>query len=336
MGRLLDRAALNARPVCPVLDSVFRHMFRNLQTLLFAAALLLGAGTACAIEGDQPGIFAFGGIGFAGATSPGELKFAEIMTSDDPEAGFRQWFEGGGNVGKAYAMVACYYLDPDRYERMKERFAEEHLQVPALSGCILYNINHEQLTENIEDGQYDAVVKPLLPEDARAKHFPEESVYVFAFCGVGIGGTEPPGLRRFNQMMASPDPITFFENWYATGTPAERAYALVAIYNLDPDRYLELKATMQSHAEDLFPYQAGCIGSAMTYGQLFEQIDDGLYDRKLQNPPTDNAPSSNGDKVDLFIEPPAPDDPFAPLSGTPPPPLPDATTPPAPDPSSPQ
>jgi hypothetical protein len=277
-------------------------MFRRLQTLLFAAALVLGAGTACAIEGDQPGIFAFGGIGFAGATSPGELKFTAIMTSDDPEAGFRQWFQEGGNVGKAYAMVACYYLDATRYEWMKERFAEAHLQVPTMRGCILYNINHEQLTENIEGGQYDAVVKPLLPEDARARHFPDpwESAFVLS-----PAGTSPSAAseQAFRDLLASNTPMDALQAWAKDGSPVERAYALSAYYYLSNYAYRKLKQELASDTTTFMVYR-GDAGQAVNAGDFIALLEAGEFEQEitplLWNRPPAVSAEATADAVTFF------------------------------------
>ncbi|MDP0497107.1 MAG: hypothetical protein Q7Q73_12965 [Verrucomicrobiota bacterium JB024] len=277
-------------------------MLRRLQTLLFAAALVLGAGTACAIEGDQPGIFAFGGIGFAGATSPGEIKFTEIMTSDDPEAGFRQWFQEGGNVGKAYAMVACYYLDSYRYEWMKERFAEEHLQVPAMSGCLMYNINHEQLTENIEGGQYDAVVKPLLPEDARAEHFPDPQEGAFVL-SPAEASTTSTSEQAFRDLLASDTPMDALRTWAKEGSPVERAYALSAFYYLNNHAYQSLKKELEGDTTTFMVYEGG-QGRSVNAEDFIALLEAGTFEQEItpllwNRPPAVSAEATD-DAVTFF------------------------------------
>ena len=277
-------------------------MLRRLQLFLFAAALVLGTGTACAIEGDQPGIFAFGGIGFAGATSPGEIKFTEIITSDDPEAGFRQWFDEGGNVGKAYAMVACYYLDPIRYEWMKQRFAEKHLQVPAMSGCLLYNINHEQLTENIEDGQYDAVVKPLLPEAARAQHFPDPQAGAFVL-SPAEESTRSSSEQAFRDLLASDTPKDALQAWAKDGSPVERAYALSAYYYLNDYAYQRLKKELIADTTTFMVY-LGDEGQPVNAGDFIALLEAGTFAQEitplLWNRPPAVSAEATADAVTFF------------------------------------
>ncbi len=275
--------------------------------LLSFCLLLTAAGTAVGIEGGQPGMFAFGGVGFAGATSPGELKFREIFATDDPADGFAEWAEKGGSVGKAYAMVAFYYLDADRYAAMKKDFAAGHLQVPTMSGCLVGSMNHEQLFESIEDGKYDSVVKPLLPEAARAKHFPEDIIDVFAFGGIGIGGQTSNGELQFREIYTSDAPLAGFDRWAANGTPAQRAYALVGFYTLDPVRYQMLKDSVQN-TTDTFATMRGCIVMPLTYAALISQIEKGRYDSYVQSPLSasrapqvhSSATAAQGDRESLF------------------------------------
>ncbi|QYY34781.1 hypothetical protein [Ruficoccus sp. ZRK36] len=274
---------------------------RHLIHRLLLTALLAGTALVHAAGTDQPGFFAFGGIGFAGSTSPGEIKFRQIFLSDDPEAGFRQWFDKGGGVGKAYAMVACYYLDHDRYDGMKERFRELHLQVPTMTGCIVGSINYEQLTESIEDGRYDEVVKPLLKQ---TKDAPTPSTEATFALGSNERGAPLAGEIAFRQILTTPDPVAGLEEWANYGTYAQRAYAQLGLYYLDQERYQAYREALLATDIKFFA-QADGLQGFVGYPELIELIEAGHFDatmRPLLNSP-EAAPTSSGDKEALYPAP---------------------------------
>ncbi|MBC2593643.1 hypothetical protein H5P28_05145 [Ruficoccus amylovorans] len=280
-------------------------MRARLQPLLLTLLLLAtAAAPARAISGNQPGVFAFGGIGFSGATSPGELKFREIMTSDDPEAGFRAWFRDGGNVGKAYALVALYYLDPERYEMSKARFADQHLQVPTMEGCSVSTLNYEQLTENIEAGRYDSTLKRFLPEHVREEHFPAPAEGAFALHPANTSAAQielSTDETAFRQILASDDPIDGLSIWATGGSPVQRAYGLLGLYYLAPELYQPLKTRYADDTTTFIVFTDG-ESAPLNTGDFIALIETDRYQQDLATLlRPQHAPQ--GDKATLFATP---------------------------------
>ena len=69
--------------------------------------------------------FAFGGIGYAGKTSEGELLFREIYAKADAKSACGKLLKTGNIQAQCYALVALRKLDPDTYNMEKVNYSKE-------------------------------------------------------------------------------------------------------------------------------------------------------------------------------------------------------------------
>jgi len=83
-------------------------------------------------------------------------------------------------------------------------------------------------------------------------------VHMYAFGGVGFAGTISQGEKDYRAILARPTALADFERLFAAGTPEAKAYALVGIHALDPDKFEELSRTVRDSDPDLQTAQ-GCI-----------------------------------------------------------------------------
>lgn len=118
--------------------------------IVFCVAVTAVAGDAERIE-----FFAFGGVGFAGTTSQGELKYRKLMKSSDPLAAFSDWYESATPAGKAYCLVAFHELDLEKYDKEKTAILKKnHQPVSTMSGCMVMEQEWKAIFEKIESGAY--------------------------------------------------------------------------------------------------------------------------------------------------------------------------------------
>jgi hypothetical protein len=63
-------------------------------------------------------IFAFGGVGYAGMTSKGEIDFKLVLSQPQPVAlaGFKTLYATGNPQGKSYALSGIKKLNPNRFK----------------------------------------------------------------------------------------------------------------------------------------------------------------------------------------------------------------------------
>lgn len=89
--------------------------------------------------------FAFGGVGYAGVISKGEIDFKFIL-SQQPQialAAFEKLFATGNPQAKAYALVGVKKLDLKRFKELLTTSAVTD-EVEVMRGCI---VSHESLKE---------------------------------------------------------------------------------------------------------------------------------------------------------------------------------------------
>jgi hypothetical protein len=87
-------------------------------------------------------VFAFGGVGFAGVISQGEVDFKTVLSqsSSDALAAFETLYATGNPQAKAYALSGIKKLNPARLKVLLASSAKDEVKV--MRGCI---VSHESL-----------------------------------------------------------------------------------------------------------------------------------------------------------------------------------------------
>jgi hypothetical protein len=132
---------------------------------LLAVSLILGSGGQYARELPPLAaerlttieLFAFGGIGFAGKTSEGEMPFRVVMEKPHGEAlrSMEEIFANGSAAAKSYALVGVRKLAPERFEALYQSIAHSQEKVHTMSGCIGSTRTLKELANEIRSGAYD-------------------------------------------------------------------------------------------------------------------------------------------------------------------------------------
>jgi hypothetical protein len=138
---------------------------------LFLIVLLGGGGSqyvhaqpgAAAETLTGAGLFAFGGIGFAGATSDGEKAFRAVMTLPHDAAleTMESVFAKGGPVAKSYALAGIHVLAPKRFDELYRTLEHSQEKVQRMEGCIGFTETMQEVARKIRSGAYDGDVKPV-------------------------------------------------------------------------------------------------------------------------------------------------------------------------------
>lgn len=99
--------------------------------------------------------FAFGGIGAAGTTSPGEALYRTVLDSSDALAQFRGILASGTSEAKLYALCGIHSLDPASFESAAAPLKKSNPTVETIGGCIIMKQPAAGVIMNIAKGQYD-------------------------------------------------------------------------------------------------------------------------------------------------------------------------------------
>ena len=96
-------------------------------------------------------IYAFGGVGYAGRTSQGELDYRAIM-AERPERAlklFETVFAEGNGQAKSYALRAIHKLDPAKFKALSDSIRTSEDNVMTMHGCLVGTTNLEDVTREI-------------------------------------------------------------------------------------------------------------------------------------------------------------------------------------------
>lgn len=102
-------------------------------------------------------VFAFGGIGFAGATSQEELAFESILDlpSDTAKPRLEKLYSSGNPQAMSYALAGMRKIDRKRYAEMIFSARRSDATVHTMTGCIMSNERFLQIAEELDAGRYD-------------------------------------------------------------------------------------------------------------------------------------------------------------------------------------
>jgi hypothetical protein len=100
--------------------------------------------------------FAFGGVGYAGVTSKGEIDFKMILSQPQATAlsAFEELYATGNPQGKSYALSGMKKLNPQRFKELLAALGTSTDEVEVMRGCI---VSHEPLLDiakQIERGKF--------------------------------------------------------------------------------------------------------------------------------------------------------------------------------------
>ena len=126
-------------------------------------AILCGTGVAqtplaAAVQSiSKTGIFAFGGVGFAGKTSQGEIDF-RIIESQPPTVAleeFEKVYATGDAAAKSYALVGIRQLDRERFSELLHSLQGSQQNVLIMQGCIIQKQKLADIVRTIDAGRFD-------------------------------------------------------------------------------------------------------------------------------------------------------------------------------------
>jgi glycosyltransferase A (GT-A) superfamily protein (DUF2064 family) len=134
---------------------------RWISLWLFVACLSI-AGTARAAEkadsvADRLAkveVFAFGGVGFAGVISPGEMDYRLLLSQPSAEAHFERLFAVGNPQAKGYALVGLRHLNSERFKALAASLRSSKIAVSTMHGCLMRHETMAAILADIQAGNY--------------------------------------------------------------------------------------------------------------------------------------------------------------------------------------
>ena len=130
--------------------------------VMLAPALWAADPVAAATKAlSSAGVFAFGGVGYAGQTSLGEIAFKAILAEPPQEAlaAFEKVFASGDATARSYALVGIRKLDRNRYKELLRTVEASHDTVLTEHGCIVSRETLGAVAGEIDAGHFDVWVK---------------------------------------------------------------------------------------------------------------------------------------------------------------------------------
>jgi hypothetical protein len=100
--------------------------------------------------------FAFGGVGYAGVTSKGEIDFKLILSQPQTTAlsAFEELYATGNPQGKSYALSGMKKLNPHRFNELLAALGTSTDEVEVMRGCILSHEPLRDVAKQIERGKF--------------------------------------------------------------------------------------------------------------------------------------------------------------------------------------
>jgi hypothetical protein len=110
----------------------------------------------------KTGVFAFGGVGFIGKISQGEIDFRVIQSQPAAVAlaSFETVYSTGDSAAQIYALAGIRHLDKARFKELYRTLARSDDKVFVAEGCILEWRRKGELAKAIDAGSDDSFLKP--------------------------------------------------------------------------------------------------------------------------------------------------------------------------------
>lgn len=107
--------------------------------------------------------FAFGGVGFAGTTSKGEIAFRKVMGDRAAREELLKTLEKGSAAAQCYALAGLHAVDRASFDEKVKRFEKDSREVTTIGGCIIGKEPMSSVVANISRGQFDGAVRNPAP-----------------------------------------------------------------------------------------------------------------------------------------------------------------------------
>jgi len=100
--------------------------------------------------------FAFGGVGFAGVTSKGEIDFKLVLAQPRLTAlnAFEKLYTIGNPQGKSYALAGLKKLVPQRFTELAKASEKSPDVVEVMRGCIVSHEPLHDVAKQIAQGKF--------------------------------------------------------------------------------------------------------------------------------------------------------------------------------------
>ncbi len=102
----------------------------------------------------KTGVFAFGPVGFAGITSPGEKDYRTVFNRTSALADFEKLNSDGNAQAKCYALAGIHRLNPTRFKELVQPLRNSKETVTTMSGCIMSRAALGDIIKQIESGRF--------------------------------------------------------------------------------------------------------------------------------------------------------------------------------------
>jgi len=103
--------------------------------------------------------FAFGGVGYAGATSKGEIAFHAVLASTNALELFNSVLSRGTDEAKLYALCGIRSLQRESFDSAAKPLLAADPRVNTMSGCLLAEEKASAVIRRIAEGAYDSYGK---------------------------------------------------------------------------------------------------------------------------------------------------------------------------------
>ena len=127
--------------------------------LLCAFAVLAEDPHAAAIGRlSEVDVFAFGGVGFAGQTSKGEIDFRLVLSQPSPVAlsALEKLYATGNPQARSYALFGIRKIKPSRFKELLTSAEASKDKVDVMRGCIITHELLRDVAKQIDHGVWDA------------------------------------------------------------------------------------------------------------------------------------------------------------------------------------
>ena len=101
----------------------------------------------------------------------------------------------------------------------------------------------------------------------------------FAFGGVGFAGVTSEGEKDYTAILARPSAQNDFEKAFQTGNIEAKCYALVALFKLNHDKFVQLAAPLRKSDAQVNSMTC-CIVTKRAVSAVVSEIETGLYSPK--------------------------------------------------------
>ncbi len=133
-----------------------------LIVLICSVAAAQNALSAAVKRISDTGVFAFGGVGFIGKISEGEIDFRVIQAQPAAVAlaSFEKIYATGDAAAKSYALAGIRQLDKTRFEELLQHLDSSQETVFTMQGCVMEKHRLADIAKAIDAGSYDSWLKP--------------------------------------------------------------------------------------------------------------------------------------------------------------------------------